>query len=98
MKKFLLISYLLSFFFTTSDGGISTKKKDTLKLIGTSYALNGNFAWIELNGEDYGWNREGENVGKYRIVLVQMGKVIVESNRKTIVLVMLKDTQFENEL
>jgi len=27
-----------------------------------------------------------------------MGKVIVESNRKTIVLVMLKDTQFENEL
>ena len=53
---------------------------------------------IELNGEDYGWNREGENVGKYRIVLVQMGKVIVESNRKTIVLVMLKDTQFENEL
>ena len=43
-------------------------------------------------------NREGENVGKYRIVLVQMGKVIVETNRKTIVLVMLKDTQFENEL
>ena len=91
MKKVLLISYLLFFFFTTSDGGISTKKKDTLKLIGTSYALNGNFAWIELNGEDYGWNREGENVGKYRIVMVEMGKVIVETNRKTIVLVMLKD-------
>ena len=51
---------------------------------------------IELNGEDYGWNREGENVGKYRIVLVQMGKVIVESNRKTIVLVMLTDTRFGN--
>ena len=100
MKKVLLISFLLFllFFFTTSFAGISTEKKDTLKLIGTSYALNGNFAWIELNGEDYGWNREGENVGKYRIVLVQMGKVIVESNRKTIVLVMLKDTQFENEL
>ena len=98
MKKVLLISYLLFFFFTTSDGGISTKKKDTLKLIGTSYALNGNFAWIELNGEDYGWNREGENVGKYRIVMVEMGKVIVESNRRTIVLVMLKDAQFENEL
>ena len=64
MKKVLLKSYLLFYFFTTSDGGISTKKKDTLKLIGTSYALNGNFAWIELNGEDYGWNREGENVGK----------------------------------
>ena len=83
---------------STASAGISTKKQDILKLIGTSYALNGNFAWIELNGEDYGWNREGENVGKYRIVLVQMGKVIVESNRKTIVLVMLKGSQFENEL
>ena len=98
LKKGLLISFWIIFFFTTSDAGIFTEKKDTLKLIGTSYSLNGNFAWIELNGEDYGWNREGENVGKYRIVLVQMGKVIVESNRKTIVLVMLKDTQFENEL
>jgi len=97
MKKVLLISFLL-FFFTTSFAGISTEKKDTLKLIGTSYSLNGNFAWIELNGEDYGWNREGENVGKYRIVMVEMGKVIVESNRETIVLVMLKDTQFENKL
>ena len=97
MKKVLLISFLL-FLFTTLDAGISTEKKETLKLIGTSYSLNGNFAWIELNGEDYGWNREGENVGKYRIVLVQMGKVIVESNRKTIVLVMLKGSQFENEL
>ena len=97
MKKVLLISFLL-FFFTTLDGGISTKKKDTLKLIGTSYALNGNFAWIELNGEDFGWTREGGDVGKYRIVLVQMGKVIVETKRETIVLVMLKDTQFENEL
>ena len=96
MKKVLLISFLL-FFFTTLDAGISTEKKDTLKLIGTSYALNGNFAWIEFNGEDYGWNREGENVGKYRIVMVEMGKVIVESNRRTIVLVMLKDTQFENK-
>ena len=74
MKKVLLISFLL-FFFTTSFAGISTEKKDTLKLIGTSYALNGNFAWIELNGEDYGWNREGENVGKYRIVMVGMGNV-----------------------
>ena len=97
MKKVLLISFLL-FLFTTLDAGISTEKKETLKLIGTSYSLNGNFAWIELNGEDYVWNREGQNVGKYRIVLVQMGKVIVESNRKTIVLVMLKNTQFEDEL
>ena len=97
MKKVLLISFLL-FSFTTLDAGISTKRQDILKLIGTTYAPNGKFAWIELNGEDYGWNREGENVGKYRIVLVQMGKVIVESNRKTIVLVMLKDTQFEDKL
>jgi len=97
MKKLLLISILL-FSFTTLDAGISTKRQDILKLIGTTYAPNGKFAWIELNGEDYGWNREGENVGKYRIVMVEMGKVIVESNRKTIVLVMLKDTQFENEL
>ena len=97
MKKILLISLLL-FFSTISYAGISTKKKDTLKLIGTSYALNGNFAWIELNGKDYGWNREGENVGKYKIVKVEIGKVIVRSGRKTLVLVMLKDTQFENKL
>jgi len=97
MKKVLLISYLL-FFFTTSFAGISTKKKDILKLFGTSYSLNGNFAWIELNGEDFGWNREGGNVGKYRIVMVEMGKVIVETKRKTIVLVMLEDTQLEKKL
>ncbi len=97
MKKLLLISFLL-FFFTTLDAVISTKKNDILKLIGTTYAPNGKFAWIELNGEDYGWNREGENVGKYRIVMVEMGKVIVETKRETIVLVMLKDTQFENKL
>ncbi len=96
-KKTLLVFFLI-LFSTAVSAGLSTKKQDILKLIGTSYALNGNCAWIELNGEDYGWTREGQNVGKYRIVLVQMGKVIVESNRKTIVLVMLKDTQFENEL
>ena len=94
MKKVLLISFLL-FFFTTSDADISTNKKDTLKLIGTSYALNGNFAWVEINGEDYGWTREGGNVGKYRIVLVEMGKVLVESNKKTVLLLMLEGTQFE---
>ena len=60
---------------TTASAGISTKKQDILKLIGTSYAFNGKFAWIELNGVDYGWTREGGNVGKYRIVLVEMGKV-----------------------
>jgi len=94
MRLILLILVFVSSLLlagTTAFAGISTKKQDILKLIGTTYAHNGKFAWIELNGEDYGWNREGENVGKYRIVMVEMGKVIVESNRKTIVLVMLKD-------
>ena len=88
MKKVLLISFLL-FFFTTTFAGISTKRQDILKLIGTTYAPNGKFAWIELNGEDYGWTREGQNVGKYKIVLVEMGKVLVESNKKTVLLLML---------
>ena len=74
---------------TTASAGISTKKQDILKLIGTSHATNGKFAWVEINGEDYGWNREGGNVGKYRIVLVDMGKVLVESNKKTVLLLML---------
>jgi len=68
MKKVILV-YLWLFFFTAASAGISTKKQDILKLIGTSYAPNGKFAWIELNGEDYGWTREGGNVGRYRIVL-----------------------------
>ena len=87
MKKLLLISILL-FSFTTLDAGISTKRQDILKLIGTTYAPNGKFAWIELNGEDYGWNRECGYVGGYKIVKVEMGKVIVESWRKTLDLVM----------
>ena len=74
---------------TTASAGISTKKQDILKLIGTTYAPNGKFAWIELNGEDYGWTREGQNVGKNKIVLVEMGKVLVESNKKTVLLLML---------
>ena len=74
---------------TSASAGISTKKQDILKLIGTTEASNGKFAWIELNGEDYGWTREGRNVGKYRIVLVDMGKVLVESNKKTVLLLML---------
>ena len=80
---------------TTASAGISTKKQDILKLIGTSHATNGKFAWVEINGEDYGWTREGGNVGKYRIVLVEMGKVLVESNKKTVLLLMLEGTQFE---
>ena len=73
----------------TASAGISTKKQDILKLIGTSHATNGKFAWVEINGEDYDWTREGRNVGKYRIVLVEMGKVLVESNKKTVLLLML---------
>jgi len=80
---------------TTASAGISTKKQDILKLIGTTDATNGKFAWVEINGEDYGWTREGGNVGKYRIVLVEMGKVLVESNKKTVLLLMLEGTQFE---
>ena len=80
---------------TTASAGISTKKQDILKLIGTSIALNGKFAWIELNGVDYGWTREGKKIGKYKIVIVEMGKVLVESNKKTVLLVMLEGTQSE---
>ena len=58
-----------------SCDGISTKKTDSLKLIGTSFTHNGKFAWIELNGEDYGWLREGRRIGDYLIVRVEMGKV-----------------------
>ena len=74
-KKILLLTFLYIIYFSVASGGISTKKQDILKLIGTTYAPNGKFAWIELNGEDYGWTREGENVGIYRIVMVEMGKV-----------------------
>ena len=83
---------------TTASAGISTKKQDILKLIGTTEASNGKFAWVEINGEDYGWTREGGNVGKYKILIVEMGKVIVEMGKKTLVLVMLADTQFEIKL
>ena len=88
-KKILLLTLLCIIYFSVASAGISTKRQDILKLIGTSYAPNGKFAWIELNGEDYGWTREGGNVGKYRIVLVDMGKVLVESNKKTVLLLML---------
>ena len=97
MKKSLIIFFIL-LFSCTASAGISTKKQDILKLIGTTYAPNGKFAWIEINGEDYGWTREGGNVGKYKILIVEMGKVIVEMGKKTLVLVMLADTQFEIKL
>ena len=76
---------------TTASAGISTKKQDILKLIGTTYAPNGKFAWIELNGENYGWTREGRNVGKYRIVMVEMGKVKLELFGRIVELKMLPD-------
>ena len=76
-QKTLLACFSL-LLFTAASAGISTKKQDSLKLIGTSFAHNGKFAWIELNGEDYGWTREGGNVGKYIIVMVEMGKVKLE--------------------
>jgi len=96
MKKVLLISFLL-FFFTTTFAGISTKRQDILKLIGTTYAPNGKFAWIELNGEDYGWTREGRNVGKYRIVMVEMGKVKLELFGRVVELKLLpEDAQWDN--
>ena len=98
MKKSLIVSVFL-LFYCSAFAGIATKEKqDILKLIGTSYALNGKFAWIELNWEDYGWTRESGNVGKYKIVIVEIGKVIVETKRETIVLEVLKDTQFENKI
>ena len=90
MKKLLLISFLL-FSFTTIDAGISTEKQDVLKLIGTTYAPNGKFAWVEINGEDYGWTREGRNVGKYRIVMVEMGKVKLELFGRIVELKMLPE-------
>jgi hypothetical protein len=92
MRLILLILVFVSSLLlagTSASAGISTKRQDILKLIGTTYAPNGKFAWIELNGEDYGWTREGQNVGKYKIVLVEMGKVLVESNKKTVLLLML---------
>ena len=82
---------------TTASAGISTKKQDILKLIGTTYAPNGKFAWIELNGEDYGWTREGRNVGKYRIVMVEMGKVKLELFGRVVKLKLLpEDAQWAN--
>ena len=92
MRLILLILVFVSSLLlagTTATAGISTKKQDILKLIGTSHATNGKFAWVEINGEDYGWTREGQNVGKYKIVLVEMGKLLVESNKKTVLLLML---------
>ena len=100
MRLILLILVFVSSILlagTTASAGISTKKQDILKLIGTSEASNGKFAWVEINGEDYGWIREGRNVGKYRIVMVEMGKVKLELFGRIVELRMLpEDTQWMN--
>ena len=97
MRLILLILVFVSSILlasTTASAGISTKSKTFLKLIGTTYAPNGKFAWVEINGEDYGWTREGRNVGKYRIVMVEMGKVKLELFGRIVELKLLpEDTQ-----
>ena len=96
-KQILLLTLLCIIYFSVASAGISTKRQDILKLIGTSYAPNGKFAWIELNGEDYGWTREGRNVGKYRIVMVEMGKVKLELFGRVVELKLLpEDAQWDN--
>ena len=96
MKKTLLAS-LCIILLNTAFAGISTEKHDTLKLIGTSYAPNGKFAQIEVNGEDSGWTREGGNVGKYKIVMVEMGKVKLELFGRVVELKLLpEDAQWAN--
>ena len=87
MRLILLILVFVSSFLlasTTASTGISTKRQDILKLIGTSHATNGKFAWIELNGEDYG---ELSALSKYQIkdihqdslnILRDLGKVFLD--------------------
>ena len=95
--KILFLTLLCIIYFSVASAGISTKKQDILKLIGTTYALNGKFAWVEINGEDYGWTREGENVGKYRIVMVEMGKVKLELFGRIVELKLIpEDAQWDN--
>ena len=100
MRLILLILVFVSSLLlasTTASAGISTKKQDILKLIGTTYAHNGKFAWVEINGEDYGWIREGRNVGNYRIVMVEMGKVKLELFGRVVELKLLpEDAQWAN--
>ena len=96
-KKILLLTFLYIIYFSVASAGISNNKQDILKLIGTTYAPNGKFARIELNGEDYGWTREGRNVGKYRIVMVEKGKVKLELFGRIVEVKMLpEDVQWVN--
>jgi hypothetical protein len=53
MRLILLILVFVSSILlasTTASGGISTKRQDILKHIGTTDASNGKFAWVEING------------------------------------------------
>ena len=96
-KKILLLTLLCIIYFSVASAGISTKRQDILKLIGTTYAPNGKFASVEINGENYGWTREGQNVGKYRIVMVEMGKVKLELFGRIVEVKMLpEDAQWAN--
>ena len=96
-KQILLLTLLCIIYFSVASAGISTKRQDILKLIGTTDAPNGKFAWVEINGEDYGWTREGRNVGKYRIVMVEMGKVKLELFGRVVELKLLpEDAQWAN--
>ena len=76
---------------TTASAEISTKKQDILKLIGTSIAPNGNFAWIEFNGENFVWTREGERIDDYVIVSVEMVKIKLELNGRVVKLILLPE-------
>lgn len=60
-------------------------------LIGTTDAPNGKFAWIELNGEDFGWTREGERIDDYVIVSVEIGKIKLELNGRVVKLILLPE-------
>ena len=94
MRLILLILVFVSSLLlagTTAFAGISTNRQDILKLIGTSHATNGKFAWVEINGEDYGWTRVGGYVGDYLIVRVEMGKVKLELFGRIVELKLLPD-------
>ncbi len=52
---------------------------------------------LELNGEDFGWTREGERIDDYVIVSVEMGKIKLELNGRVIKLKLLpENVQSEN--
>ena len=90
MEKSLIV-FVFFLFYCSAFAGISTKTHDIVKLICTTVAPNGKFAWVEINGEDYGWTREGEDVEKYRIVMVEVGKVKLELFGRIVELKLLPD-------